>query len=122
MTTTDLNALVLKTDGTVYPIVIPKGQFLPTLYKEIDCRTVTCVAVSSGLDIWADDDALATSEPQVNSAASHLAGSPIIGNVVFLGGADKNGDELSLPTEVANRLLTLIALSNSVEQIARRDS
>ncbi len=81
--------LLLKTDGTVHTVMIPKapGGMLNELYKLIDCGTVQCVdVIGTRFKIWCDEEGkLNGSKP--NAAATRLAGIPgdvIMGDVVVM--------------------------------------
>ena len=102
--------------------LIPANPFEPTrkielsgdfreISENLDCRTFDCLAVRPDVDFFVDDEALLTDEPVFNARASLLfdwemtrqrgfsTGAQIFGNVLVTGGADEDGNTISIPQE-----------------------
>jgi hypothetical protein len=97
------SALQITTADEVNDKVTPKTGALQALYDLIGCHTITGVRITlSGfehLTMYADDEGLMVEKPVLNSIASALAGTYIVGNVVILGQHDDEGDDTSIGVE-----------------------
>ncbi|MGW8769010.1 DUF3846 domain-containing protein [Streptomyces sp. NPDC055815] len=114
-------ALLVLPDGMFKVIDWPanSGETLKTLRTEIECSMVDVVDITPNLSMWIDDEGLYSENPYVNVAASYLFSryatphQPYLGNAVFTGGTDKDGDTLGLSEdqtlELVQHLLTIIA-------------
>lgn len=67
--------------------------------------TFTLVPARHDIDLWADDEALLTTDPRVNLVASTLAGTPLFGAIVATGGDDETGDTTGLTPAQINTIV-----------------
>lgn len=108
------DALLLCPDGDLRPIDFPDGvDHLKIMYEAIGCSSVDVVALTTGIDMWLDDEGMVARE--INLPATLLArrfgwvNQPYFGPVLLTGGADTAGDTLPLSRAKAVALLTALA-------------
>ncbi|WP_458682269.1 DUF3846 domain-containing protein [Prescottella equi] len=90
--------------GSVVELKVgPDGSHLADLREAIDCRYVDVIRLDRRLDMWIDDEGLLVEDPKDNVIASLIAQlgflrpiGPIKGTVVLTGGADDDGDIVSV--------------------------
>lgn len=82
---------------------------LASLYKHIDCRTVTVITPIRGgalfgmkVDAWGDDEGLWVGDPIENHKVGYLFGQRVVGNWV-LAGNDDEGNLIDLPAHLLNK-------------------
>ncbi|MFE1613002.1 DUF3846 domain-containing protein [Streptomyces sp. DT197] len=106
------NAILLTSDGHIVPINLPEAaQDRQTVMRSvIRCSTYDCVALTSNLDMWLDDEGLY--RHPVNPLATTLARrfgfdwQDYHGPVLITGGADQEGTTLPLHEDRFATLLT----------------
>lgn len=106
-------ALVIHPDGELVEINLnPGADPLALMREHLDCRTVDCVGLTGRLDMWLDDEGLAT-QP-VNPVATLLARryglteQPYHGPVLICG-CDREGESVDLTREQLIGLTTQLA-------------
>ncbi|HZM65150.1 MAG TPA: DUF3846 domain-containing protein [Nakamurella sp.] len=93
-------ALVIHPDCTLVEVLLEAGRVLEGMYGAIGCRCVDVVRLDDSMDMWVDDEGMLVGE--VNRPATRLARScgfvwqPYFGVVVVTGGADRDGNTVSL--------------------------
>lgn len=113
MSGSDVAALAVYPDGALVDVVLPAGRVLEGLYRVIGCRCVDVVRLGEGLDMWVDDEGMINGT--ASGPATRLARSyghiwqPYFGVAVVTGGADPEGNTLSLDTRKAQGLRELLA-------------
>ncbi|MFI6900289.1 DUF3846 domain-containing protein [Nonomuraea sp. NPDC050394] len=103
-------AIVLSPTGEVREVSLPATEnSLPVMYREIGCRSVDVVRLTSRLDMWLDDEGIYT-QP-VNPFATALAQQhgyvhqPYFGNALLCS-VDDEGNSIDLTTDQVRALLT----------------
>ena len=97
--------------GDAAVIDIEQGKTLEAMQVlTADGGCVTCVGSVDridgvNVDLWLDDEGLLKAGAQVNELATEMAGQQLVGNALVLGSNDE-GECVSVPHEVAVRLLT----------------
>lgn len=120
-----MRALLVKTDGTTEPVELGGANVdhITQMHEAIGCRTFDCVGIipakpgRPGLDMWIDDEGLFLDEPEPNISAWNLVANltgdlnkgMVVGNVLFTGGADSEGDTLGLTATQASVLTEMAA-------------
>ncbi|NKS56268.1 DUF3846 domain-containing protein [Rhodococcus hoagii] len=111
-----ITALRLTVDGELTAIDLEQtagAGCLQALYREIECQGVDVVRLADNIDMWLDDEGLYTAD--VNPIATAIAKAhgfvwqKYVGNVVFTGGADDEGDTLPLSPAARERIEALVA-------------
>lgn len=83
---------------------------LKAMYYYLDCRAVEVVQLAPDLHMWLDEEGLLADEPVVNEIATviaHLHGfnhQRYVGNAIFTGGADEEGNTLGLSEHVGTQV------------------
>jgi len=77
-------------------------------YKHLDCRTFDIVRISESVNVYVDDEGLMVDNPSFSLVAGYPE--PLAGNLVFTGGADRDGNTLSSTESVKNVIKNIIAL------------
>lgn len=111
--TDTLNAVLVTTDGTATAVTITRENFLTEAYAMLVSDTVEAVPVARDVTAWIDGEGLYQQE--INRCASALcvvfyrypAAGHLHGPVLFTGGVDQNGDELSLSADESKRIIAL---------------
>lgn len=99
----DSIALLITPEGDVKELGLPDAtrDRLQLLYQEIGCSTVDVVRLTTGIDMWVDDEFLYNfDEPNIPAtlyARRFVPGDPVYrGPVVLTGGGDDQGETLPL--------------------------
>jgi hypothetical protein len=106
-------ALVIHPDATIVEVnLAPGGEHLALMRKHLDCQLVDCVALTTRIDMWIDDEGLFTKP--VNPLATALARrhgftwQPYHGSVLLCGVNDQ-GDSIDFThSQIAGLLTHLI--------------
>ncbi len=111
--------------GDAAVIDIEQGKTLEAMQVlTADGGCVTCVHVDRidgvNVDLWLDDEGLLKAGAQVNRLATEVAGQQLVGNVLVLGSNDE-GECVSVPHEVAVRLLTSAREWHAVQPTGEHD-
>jgi hypothetical protein len=75
------------------------------LYRAMECDTVDVVRLADDLYMWVDDEGMIKADPEINLIGTVIAhgfgfnAQPYFGTVCFTGGADEEGDTVSIPPE-----------------------
>ena len=115
-TTTGLTAAVLTVDGELTVTELPRAVTarVAALHAHIGCTTFDVVAVADDLDMWLDDEGLLTNR-RPNLLASQLVLQITgrlqrwVGDVVFTGGVDPEGDSTPLSQARLDEIRELVA-------------
>ncbi|MEV0996812.1 DUF3846 domain-containing protein [Nonomuraea sp. NPDC050202] len=102
-------AIVLTPQGEIREVNLPTtGSSLDVMYREIGCRSVDVVRLTSRLDMWLDDEGIYTQE--INPFATALARhhgytyQPYFGTVLLCSVTDE-GDSIDLTVDQVRALL-----------------
>lgn len=109
-------ALIHKSDGTSTVVEFEIGQSYPIISKAVG-GLIELVALAPNLEMWVNENFLAEAEEKglkVNAVATAMYSAelpkpyPILGDVIFTGGTDDEGDTLGLADDVLRRLQIII--------------
>jgi hypothetical protein len=112
--------------GDAAVIDIEQGKTLEAMQVlTADGGCVTCVGSVDridgvNVDLWLDDEGLLKAGAQMNRLATEAAGQQLVGNALVLGSNDE-GECVSVPHEVAVRLLTSAREWHAVQPTAEHD-
>lgn len=116
-----MRALLVRVDGATEEVDLPGDKRnLDVMYEAMKCSRVDVVRIVEaapgrpGLDMWIDDDGLFTKSPNIVASAivamiTGRASEYYFGDVLFTGGADSEGDTLSL-TRMQGEILAEVAM------------
>lgn len=118
-----MRARVVRVNGTTEVIDLPEDTraWLDAAYKAIGCTAVDRVCVihtgpgRHGMDMWVDDEGLLNgAKPNIVAGTmlytltNREQSQPIMGDVIFTGGCDSEGDSLPL-TKIQDAILSDMA-------------
>jgi hypothetical protein len=108
--------LLFPVDGPAAPVAIRSDRVLEDLYRAMRCSMVEIVVLTSGVDLWCDEEALLKQPIQPNRCwlARHCATvieRPLCGDVVALGRTD-DGNTRSLTVDEADEVFSRIVAAN----------
>lgn len=106
-----IRALKIAPDGRCRVVALPTGDAqLDAMHDVIECGKVEPVNLGTDVTMWADEVGFAADPPVVNLMATGIAArygltrQPYVGNVLFTGGMDGDGENLGLTVEQADEL------------------
>lgn len=110
----DVAALAVYPDGALADVTLMGGRVLEDLYGLIGCRSVDVVRLGESLDMWVDDEGMlvgAASRPATRLAREYgFVWQPYYGVAVLTGGADRDGNTLSLAAAQAAAVRDLLTM------------
>lgn len=112
-TTHIIAGAVVAADGQVTPVSWDSADMLASLYRLIGCDAVDLVRLDDDLDMWIDDEG-AIGNPFPNWAITAVAAAHghvhqrYFGTAVFTGGADEEGNSLSLSPAQLQQLTEML--------------
>lgn len=95
-------ALRITTEAKIEKLLLENDTELDQLQKAVD-GYIEAVDLSPNLTMWVNEEGLLRDNLSVNPVAYAFYSSPIMGDIVFTGGTDENGD--TLPLSEANAKL-----------------
>lgn len=104
-----MKALIIPVDGKPREVAFDRGASYEVLRNAVG-GYIECVALSDTLDMWVNEDGKLISLP-INSTATFLwtlvygPTDVIVGDVIFTGGVDDEGETLGLSDDQIERLL-----------------
>jgi len=115
------SALLLTTTGDIVEIDLPpetdsstdNRTRLAVMYAVLRCTTVDCIALTTAVDMWVDDEGLYHQPPNpFATALAHRYGHTwqhLHGPVLLTGGPDDDGNTLPLDLPKLRAVLTALA-------------
>jgi hypothetical protein len=110
-------ALIHKSDGSTEVVEFELGNSYRLISDAVN-GLIELVHLAPNLDLWVNENFIAEAEEknlQINAVASAMfnattgATYPILGDVVFTGGTDDEGETLGLSDDTVSRLQLIIA-------------
>lgn len=119
----DIRAMVVGIVGETQVIDIPAGGFQEAFREHCEASRFDHLELNHDLDVWVDDEGLLTDPVVVNWALTDLRDTfweerkieippdwpPLAGKGLLTGGADGEGDTLSLSDELITQLESFFA-------------
>jgi len=100
------------TPGFGFEVLDIEENFLPTMQGAVE-GLIQPIDYNDNLTIWVNEEFYSLSDPDVNFVATsfyHALGveRPILGNAVFTGGTDEDGEVLGLTPELHEAIVEIV--------------
>lgn len=100
-------ALKITTDAKIVKLSLDNNTELAQLQEAVD-GYIEAVDLSPNLTMWVNEEGLLRDDLSINPVAYAFYSQPIMGDIVFTGGTDGNGDTIGLSEAEAKLIRSVV--------------